>query len=81
MAYRMQASVPELMDLSHDPASTFALYHRGWDQHNQLADHLPKQCRDVDQASAALVLDLQQRGLLDETLVVRLKRGLQKNLS
>jgi len=101
MAYRMQASVPELMDLSHEPASTFELYgedartpgtyaanallarrlvergvrfvqlyHRGWDQHNQLADHLPKQCRDVDQASAALVLDLKQRGLLDETLVV-----------
>ncbi|MGB8169033.1 MAG: DUF1501 domain-containing protein, partial [Chthoniobacteraceae bacterium] len=101
MAYRMQASVPELMDLSKEPASTFELYgedartpgtfaanallsrrlvergvrfvqlyHRGWDQHNQLAAHLPKQCADVDQASAALVLDLKQRGLLDETLVV-----------
>lgn len=101
MAYRMQASVPELMELGNEPASTFALYgedartpgtfaanallarrlvergirfvqlyHRGWDQHNHLADHLPKQCRDVDQASAALVLDLKQRGLLDETLVV-----------
>ncbi len=101
MAYRMQASVPELMDLSKEPASTFELYgedartpgtfaanallsrrlvergvrfvqlyHRGWDQHNNLADHLPKQCRDVDQASAALVLDLKQRGLLDDTLVV-----------
>ncbi|HYR58096.1 MAG TPA: DUF1501 domain-containing protein, partial [Chthoniobacteraceae bacterium] len=101
MAYRMQTSVPELMDLSKEPESTFEmygpdsrkpgryaancllarrlaernvrfvqLYHRGWDQHNQLADHLPKQCRDVDQSSAALVLDLKQRGLLDETLVV-----------
>lgn len=101
MAYRMQASVPELMDISSEPESilkmygpearipgTFAanallarrltergvrfvqLYHRGWDQHSHLADHLPKQCRDVDQASAALVMDLKQRGLLDETLVI-----------
>jgi hypothetical protein len=101
MAYRMQASVPELMDLSKEPASTFEmygedartpgsfaanallarrlvergvrfvqLYHRGWDQHSNLATQLPGQCRDVDQASAALVLDLKQRGLLDETLVV-----------
>ncbi len=101
MAYKMQASVPDLMDLSKEPASTFELYgedarkpgtyaancllsrrliergvrfvqlyHRGWDQHGALRDHLPKQCRDVDQASAALVQDLKQRGLLDETLVV-----------
>jgi hypothetical protein len=46
------------------------LYHRGWDQHNALHDHLPKQCGDVDQPSAALVQDLKQRGLLDETLVI-----------
>ena len=46
------------------------LYHRGWDQHNNIPDALPKQCMDVDQASAALVTDLKQRGLLDDTLVV-----------
>jgi len=46
------------------------LFHRGWDQHNSLQTHLPNQCRDTDQASAALVADLKQRGLLDETLVV-----------
>jgi uncharacterized protein (DUF1501 family) len=101
MAYRMQASVPELMDISSEPASTFELYgegarkpgtfaanallarrlaergvrfvqlyHRGWDQHGSLNQNLPKQCKDVDQASAALVADLKQRGLLDETLVI-----------
>jgi hypothetical protein len=46
------------------------LYHQGWDQHNSLPDHLTKQCRDIDQPSAALVQDLQQRGLLDDTLVI-----------
>jgi uncharacterized protein (DUF1501 family) len=46
------------------------LFHRGWDQHNKCPDHLAKQCRDTDQASAALILDLKERGLLDETLVV-----------
>ena len=46
------------------------LYHRGWDQHNNIPTALPKQCMDVDQASAALVTDLKQRGLLDDTLVV-----------
>jgi hypothetical protein len=46
------------------------LYHRGWDQHGNLPDHISKQCRDVDQASAALITDLKQRGLLDDTLVV-----------
>lgn len=101
MAYRMQSSVPDLMDISREPAhvlelygpeartpGTFAsnallarrlvergvrfvqLYHRGWDQHSHLQDHLPKQCRDVDQPSAALIADLKQRGLLDETLVI-----------
>jgi hypothetical protein len=101
MAYRMQASVPELTDLSREPADTFELYgedarkpgtyaancllarrlvergvrfvqlyHRGWDQHGSLKTHLPAQCRDVDQASAALVLDLKRRGMLDETLVI-----------
>jgi hypothetical protein len=46
------------------------LYHRGWDQHYNLPSDLRLQCRDVDQPAAALVRDLKQRGLLDETLVV-----------
>ena len=46
------------------------LYHRGWDQHNNLPDNMPLQCRDVDQPQAALIQDLKQRGLLDETLVI-----------
>jgi uncharacterized protein (DUF1501 family) len=46
------------------------LFHRGWDQHGDLPKQLRLQCQDVDQASAALVSDLKQRGLLDETLVV-----------
>ena len=101
MAYRMQTSVPELMDLSSEPESTFDLYgesarepgtyarhclvarrlvergvrfiqlfHRGWDQHRSLPVQLPKQCADTDQASAALIKDLDRRGLLGETLVV-----------
>jgi hypothetical protein len=101
MAYRMQTSVPELMDLSKEPDSVFALYgpesrkpgsyaanclmarrlaergvrfiqlyHRGWDQHKDLPRDLELQCQGTDQASAALVTDLKQRGLLDDTLVV-----------
>ena len=46
------------------------LYHQGWDQHGGLYSNLPAQCQDVDQAGAALVLDLKRRGLLDETLVI-----------
>lgn len=46
------------------------LYHRGWDVHGNLPEVLPSQCRDVDQASYALVQDLKQRGLLDDTLVI-----------
>jgi len=46
------------------------LYHRGWDQHNTLPEDIQDQCKDTDQASAALVTDLAQRGLLDDTLVV-----------
>lgn len=46
------------------------LYHRGWDQHNSIPDHLPKQCQDVDQGTAGLIADLKQRGLLKDTLVV-----------
>jgi len=101
MAYRMQTSVPSLMDLSDEPASTFDLYgpeskkpgtfarnciiarrlaergvtfqqvfHRGWDQHGNLPKLLRGQCNDIDQPSAALVKDLKQRGLLNDTLVV-----------
>jgi hypothetical protein len=101
MAYRMQTSVPELMDLSKEPESVFEmygpdarkpgsyasncllarrliergvrfvqLYKRGWDQHNDLPRDLALQCQATDQPSAALVLDLKQRGLLDDTLVV-----------
>ncbi|MHB1178139.1 MAG: DUF1501 domain-containing protein [Daejeonella sp.] len=101
MAYRMQAAVPEIMDLSKEPddiiklygpdclvPGTFAancllarklsesgvrfvqLYHQGWDQHGNLPFEIAKQAKDVDQASAALVTDLKQRGLLDETLVI-----------
>jgi hypothetical protein len=101
LAFRMQASVPELTNLSAEPESVFEmygpdsrkpgtfaancllarrlvergvrcvqLYHRGWDLHGGLVSNIPKQCRDVDQPQAALIADLKQRGLLDETLVV-----------
>ncbi len=101
MAFRMQASVPELTDLSDEPDHIYDLYgpdsrvpgtfaynclmarrmaergvrftqifHRGWDQHNVLPKDLPNQCRDIDQPTRALLVDLKQRGLLDETLVV-----------
>jgi uncharacterized protein (DUF1501 family) len=46
------------------------LYHRGWDHHSQLPAKLPAKCRQVDQPAAALVRDLKQRGLLDDTLVI-----------
>ena len=46
------------------------LFHRGWDQHSALSKQLPHQCLDTDQPSAALIHDLEQRGLLDETLVI-----------
>ncbi len=46
------------------------LYHRGWDQHNSLPKRIREQCKDTDQPSAALVRDLKQRGLLDDTLVI-----------
>ena len=46
------------------------LYHRGWDQHDDLPAGIQRQCKDTDQASAALITDLKQRGLLDDTLVI-----------
>ncbi len=101
MAYRMQASVPELMDLSNEPDHVFErygpdarrpgtyaancllarrlaerdvrfvqLFHRGWDQHLDLPRDIRLQARDTDRASAALVHDLKERGLLDDTLVI-----------
>jgi hypothetical protein len=101
LAYRMQTSVPELMDLSKEPDSVFDLYgpesrkpgtyaancllarrmaernvrfiqiyHRGWDQHSNLPQEIARQCKAVDQPSAALIQDLKQRGMLDDTLVI-----------
>jgi hypothetical protein len=105
LAYRMQTSVPELTDVSKEPASihelygtepgkaSFAnncllarrlvergvrfvqLYHRGWDTHGasfgeDIVEKLPSLCRETDRAVYALVTDLKQRGLLDETLIV-----------
>jgi len=101
MAFRMQRSVPDLVDLAGEPKHILDLYgpnvttpgtfannallarrlvergvrvvqilHRGWDQHSNLPVALTNQCVDTDQATAALVLDLKQRGLLDDTLVV-----------
>ena len=101
MAFRMQASVPDLTDLSTEPQRTFDLYgedarkpgtyagncllarrlaergvrfiqlfHRGWDQHAELPTQIKVQCSATDQASAALIQDLSDRGLLDDTLVV-----------
>src|SRR5438876_4166634 len=101
MAYRMQASVPDLVEISKEPQNildmygsdvkkpgTFAyncllarrmaerdvrfiqLYHRGWDQHNNLPKRIREQSKDTDQPSAALVQDLKARGMLDDTLVV-----------
>lgn len=101
MAFRMQRSVPELMDLRDESESTFRaygpqsqepgtfarhcllarrmaergvrfvqLYHRGWDQHYNLPSDLRLQCQDVDQPAAALIRDLKQRGLLEDTLVI-----------
>ena len=46
------------------------LFHKGWDQHKSLPKQLPAQCKDVDQASAALIKDLKRQGMLDETLVI-----------
>ena len=101
MAYRMQASVPELTDFSDEPQHVLDAYgpnvqrqgsyaynclmarrlaergvgfiqlmHAGWDQHRNLNTQLKTQCTDVDAPSAALVNDLKQRGLLDDTLVI-----------
>ena len=100
MAFRMQTSVPDLLDFSNEPQSVLAMYgpdvlkkgtyanncliarrllergvrfvqlmHSGWDQHGNLFTQLEQQCRDTDLPSSALVRDLKQRGLLEDTLV------------
>lgn len=56
--------------LSESGVRFVQLYHQGWDQHGRLPSEMAKQAKDVDQASAALITDLKQRGLLDETLVI-----------
>src|ERR1700754_3942845 len=56
--------------LSESGVRFVQLYHQGWDGHSNLPGEIKRQCKDVDQASAALVQDLKQRGLLDETLVI-----------
>ena len=101
MAFRMQASVPELTDISKEPAHTFELYgdaarkpgsfansvlmarrlsergvrfvqiyHNNWDHHANVKGRMPDQCRDVDQATHALITDLKQRGMFDDTLII-----------
>ena len=56
--------------LSESGVRFVQLYHQGWDQHGNLPSEMAAQAKDVDQASAALVMDLKQRGLLDETLII-----------
>jgi hypothetical protein len=100
LAFRMQTSVPELVDISDEPQSvldlygtagadgTFAancllarrlaergvrfiqLYHRDWDHHGGIKEHMAGTAKEVDQACAALITDLKNRGMLDETLIV-----------
>ena len=100
MAYRMQESAPELMDLSKETKATLELYgaepgknsyanncllarrmvergvrfvqlyHEAWDHHGQVHKGVKEQCKETDQANAALIQDLQQRGLLDDTIVI-----------
>ncbi len=101
LAFRMQMSVPELLDITDEPASVLDMYgpdvkrkgsfayncllarrlaergvrfsqlfHMGWDHHANLPKAVAGQAKDVDQPSAALIKDLKQRGMLDETLVV-----------
>ena len=101
MAYRMQTSVPEVMDTKDEPDEVFELYgpdsrdsgtyaancilarklvekdvkfvqlyHQGWDNHGGLPKGIAHQCKNTDQPTAALIMDLKRRGLLDDTLVI-----------
>jgi hypothetical protein len=100
MAFRMQSSAPELIDLSQETRDTLELYgaepgkgsfantcllarrlvergvrfvsciHQDWDHHSDVEGNLKRVCGQTDRAAAALITDLKQRGLLDETLVI-----------
>ncbi len=100
MAFKMQTSAPDLMDISKEPKHILEMYgaepgkpsfanclllarrmaergvrftqifHEAWDQHGSLVKDITQNCKDTDQACAALVTDLKQRGMLDDTLVV-----------
>jgi hypothetical protein len=101
MAFRMQTSVPELIDISNEPQHILDMYGpevkdpgtyayncllarrlaergvrftqvflRGWDHHGNLPKQIPQLCKAMDQPTAALVKDLKQRGMLDDTLVI-----------
>jgi len=101
LAYRMQMSVPGLLEFNDEPEHVrkmygpdverqgsyayncliarrlaergvgfIQLFHQGWDQHNNVPGQLPKQCKDTDQPTAALIRDLKQRGMLDDTLII-----------
>lgn len=101
LAFRMQTSVPDVIDLADEPAHVLdsygpevtqqgsyafncliarrlaergvrfiQLFHRGWDQHASLPKQIAQQCQDTDQPTGALIRDLKQRGMLDDTLVV-----------
>lgn len=56
--------------MAHRGVRFIQLFHRGWDQHISIKNQLPKQCRDIDQASAALIKDLKRLGTLEDTLVI-----------
>jgi len=101
MAFRMQASVPELTDIKSEPDHVYKLYgeaaktpgsfansvlmarrlaergvrfvqiyHNNWDHHSNVGGRMPDQCRDVDQPCAALIQDLKQRGMFEDTLII-----------
>jgi hypothetical protein len=101
MAFRMQASVPELMEVKNESEATYKLYgddakkpgtfaftcllarrlvergvrfvqiyHNNWDHHSNVGGRLPMQCKDVDQATYALINDLKTRGMIDSTLII-----------
>src|SRR5262249_36523999 len=100
MAFRMQSSAPELMDLAKEPKNILEMYgaepgkpsfanncllarrlvergvrfverfHESWDQHSNLVKDITKNCEDTDRACAALITDLKQRGMLNDTLVI-----------
>ena len=101
MAFRMQASVPELTAIDKESADTFKLYgeaarkpgtfannvlmarrlvergvrfvqiyHNNWDHHGNVGGRMPSQCKDIDQPCFALIQDLKQRGMFDDTLII-----------